>query len=144
MVTFTNRFKRDLVAESQRNNFQSELVIMDTDDQITQYVPAHNDNNDNYVLVSKLSQHLSRPTEGDWTLLKQVLRYLKGTVDLKMNFSKTNSELQLVGYSDADWASSVEDRRSTTGYYFQLNSKGPAHSLPSPYLSTSYGSVQGG
>ena len=82
-------------------------------------------------IVSKLSQHLSRPTEGDWTLLKQVLRYLKGTVDLKMNFSKTNSELQLVGYSDADWASSVEDRRSTTGYYFQLNSEGPAISWKS-------------
>ena len=82
-------------------------------------------------IVSKLSQHLSRPTEGDWTLLKQVMRYLKGTSDFKMNFSKTNSDLRLVGYSDADWASSVEDRRSTTGYYFQLNVEGPAISWKS-------------
>ena len=82
-------------------------------------------------IVSKLSQHLSRPTEGDWTLLKQVMRYVKGTIDSKLHFTKCSTKMELVGYSDADWASSVEDRRSTTGYYFQLNSEGPAISWKS-------------
>ena len=81
-------------------------------------------------VVTKLSQHLSRPTTGDWALLKQVMRYIKGTINYKLNFMK-HDKLQLVGYSDADWASSEEDRRSTTGYYFCLNNVGPAISWKS-------------
>ena len=33
--------------------------------------------------------------------------------------------LAILGYSDSDWASSKEDRRSTTGYCFSLNKDGP-------------------
>ena len=79
--------------------------------------------------VTRLSQRLSRPGSGDWVLLKQVLRYIKGTIEHRLHFTK--SELKLVCYSDADWASSVEDRRSTTGYYFSLSSHGPAISWKS-------------
>lgn len=39
-------------------------------------------------VVTKLSQHLSRPTAGDWALLKQVLRYIKGTLHYKLYFRK--------------------------------------------------------
>ena len=81
-------------------------------------------------VVTRLSQHLSKPTEGDWTLLKQVLRYIKGTLDQKLYFKKSESSLKVFAYSDSDWASS-EDRRSTTGYYFALNEAGPAISWKS-------------
>lgn len=30
--------------------------------------------------------------------------------------------MTLVGYSDSDWAGSVEDRKSTSGWYFSLGS----------------------
>ena len=82
-------------------------------------------------IVSKLSQHLSRPTEGDWTLLKQVLRYIKGTMNYSLCFTKSISPMKIVGYSDSDWASCSEDRRSITGYYFRLNDEGPAISWKS-------------
>ena len=75
--------------------------------------------------VSKLSQHLSNPEPTDWVMLKHVLKYVKGTVDQKLRYSKSSNGLNLLGYSDSDWASSIEDRRSTTGYYFALNASGP-------------------
>ena len=81
-------------------------------------------------VVTRLSQHLSRPTAGDWALLKQVLRYIKGTIDSKLYFRKSKNNLKLVAYSDADWASS-EDRRSTTGYLFCLSDVGPSISWKS-------------
>ena len=44
-------------------------------------------------------------------MAKQVLRYLKGTYDKCLKFVK-GPQLELVGYSDSDWAMS-DDRRST-------------------------------
>ena len=77
-------------------------------------------------IVTKLSQRLSNPGKGEWILIKQVLRYIKGTLDYKLSFSKSKNGLKLVAYSDSDWASSEDDRRSVTGYYFSLNEDGPA------------------
>ncbi|PIK49002.1 hypothetical protein BSL78_14108 [Apostichopus japonicus] len=56
---------------------------------------------------------------------KHVLRYLKGTIDHKLCFKKSSQPLSLLAYSDSDWGSSVEDRRSTTGYCFSLTGDGP-------------------
>jgi hypothetical protein len=37
-------------------------------------------------------------------------------------FYETKSELQVHGYTDADWASNVSDRRSTSGFLFSFGS----------------------
>ena len=74
--------------------------------------------------VTKLSQHLSAPTVTNLKTAKHVLRYLKGTSDKGLVFKKSNQSLSLIGYCDADWGSS-EDRRSITGYGFQMNENGP-------------------
>ncbi|KAG8482529.1 hypothetical protein CXB51_024309 [Gossypium anomalum] len=68
--------------------------------------------------VNKLSQYMNLPNETHWRAVKRVLRYLVGTVDYGLCFSKGQPEV--VCYSDADWASSMEDRRSTTGYVVYL------------------------
>ncbi|KAA3486344.1 pleiotropic drug resistance protein 3-like [Gossypium australe] len=52
---------------------------------------------------------------------KRVLRYIKGTLSYEVKFEKGN-ELRLVGYSDSDWAGSVDDMKSTSGYFFTLGS----------------------
>ncbi|XP_016729168.1 secreted RxLR effector protein 161-like [Gossypium hirsutum] len=68
--------------------------------------------------VNKLSQYMNLPSENHWKAVKRVLKYLSGTIDHGLYFSK--GQAKVVCYSDADWASSVEDRRSTTGYAMYL------------------------
>lgn len=68
------------------------------------------------VSASILGRKVCAPTEEDWTAAKRVLRYLKATKSIRLQY---NSETQkLVGFSDADWAGDVTTRRSTTGYVF--------------------------
>ncbi|KAA3456249.1 Retrovirus-related Pol polyprotein from transposon TNT 1-94 [Gossypium australe] len=68
--------------------------------------------------VNKLSRYMNLQSEMHLRAVKRVLRYLVGTVDHGLYFSKGRAEL--VCYSDAYWASSIEDRRSTTGYVVYL------------------------
>ncbi|KAL9987803.1 hypothetical protein ACROYT_G002165 [Oculina patagonica] len=76
-------------------------------------------------VVTKLSQFLTNPTKEHWVAVKHVLRYLKGTLDFELCYRKCDNGLTLIGYSDADWASSTDDRRSISGYCFSLNKAGP-------------------
>jgi hypothetical protein len=69
--------------------------------------------------TSILSRRISAPRQCDWTAVKRVIRYLKETINLKLKLEAGN-ELQLVGYVDADWAGDRSDRKSTSGYLFQL------------------------
>jgi hypothetical protein len=68
---------------------------------------------------------LSKPLKEHWVVAKHVLRYLKGTLDYQLSNRKCENDLALIGYSDADWASSTDDRRSTTGYCLSLTKAGP-------------------
>ena len=67
--------------------------------------------------VGVVSQYMSSPQQPHWTAVKRILRYLKGTIDYSLQFGG-NHHVTYCGYSDADWAGNVEDRRSTTGYTF--------------------------
>ena len=54
-----------------------------------------------------------------WTAAKRVLRYVKGTLDFGILYSR-RKDLRLCGYTDSDWAGYVNDRKSTSGYVFSL------------------------
>ena len=69
--------------------------------------------------VSKLSQYLQDPTIEHWSACKHALRYLKGTNQLGLHF-KLALRLNLECFLDADWASNLDDRRSTSGHYVFL------------------------
>ena len=53
------------------------------------------------------------------TAAKRVLKYLKQTRDLNLTYVKNTPEA-IIGYSDADWAGDVTDRRATSGNVFLL------------------------
>lgn len=82
-------------------------------------------------VVNKLSQHIAEPKQQHWAAVKHLLRYLKGTMDQELHSQKSEERLQLEGFSDADWAADKNDRRSTTGYCFNLNENGPVISWKS-------------
>lgn len=73
-------------------------------------------------VVNKLSQFLQQPTDIHWLACKHLLRYLKGTHTLALNFTLSTS-LVFTGFANADWASCPDDRRSTGGHciYFGSN-----------------------
>lgn len=72
-------------------------------------------------IVTKLSQYMANPNSNHLTAAKHVLRYIKGTVEFGLCYRKVNSSLKLLAYCDADWGASVTDRRSITGFAFQLS-----------------------
>jgi hypothetical protein len=69
--------------------------------------------------VSHLGQFNNCYGEEHWTAAKRVLRYLKGTADLRLVYDLDSEPL--TGFIDADWGSCTEDRRSFIGYIFLLN-----------------------
>lgn len=68
--------------------------------------------------VGVLSRYNTNYGRAHWTAVKRVLRYLKGTIDMKLTFQPGDID-ELIGYCDADWAGDLDKRRSTTGYMFQ-------------------------
>ena len=47
--------------------------------------------------------------------MKRILRYLRGTTSHGLDITRSSS-FALHGFTNADWAGSVEDRKSTGGY----------------------------
>ena len=75
--------------------------------------------------VNILSRHMNAQTNQHWMCGKRLLRCLQGSKGLKLTYTKEDS-YDLVGESDADWSGDVNDRKSTTGYYFKLSGRGAA------------------
>ena len=67
--------------------------------------------------VGMVSKHNSKPTEAYLTAAKQILRYLKSTLNFALKYQKSENGL-LIGYCDADWANDPDDRHFTTGHLF--------------------------
>src|ERR1700733_10096268 len=71
--------------------------------------------------VSLISRFMERPKEAHWQAAKRILRYVKGTKRFGILYN-VSEHSDLVGYTDSDWAGSVDDRKSTSGYVFHMGS----------------------
>lgn len=65
------------------------------------------------LVISKLSQFCSNPGERHWIEAKRVLRYLSGTKRFALTYKNSRPDLTI--WSDADWGSDLDDRKSFSG-----------------------------
>ena len=66
-------------------------------------------------LMRVVSQFMHSPYEGHLEAVYRILRYLKDTPRKGLCFKK-GVQRTIEAYTDADWAGSVTDRKSTSGY----------------------------
>ena len=66
--------------------------------------------------VSVVSQYMHNPSEDHMNAVIRILRYLKSAPGKGLVFRKYGN-LKTTGYTDADWAGNITDRRSTSGYF---------------------------
>ena len=84
--------------------------------------------------VSQLSRVMSCPTQENLALARQVIKYIIGSLDLKITYrpdnpndpmSETNNELMM--FTDSDWATSVDTRCSHGCYILMFAGAAIAH-----------------
>ncbi|KAK2966785.1 hypothetical protein RJ640_022744 [Escallonia rubra] len=70
-------------------------------------------------VVGMLGRYQINPGMGHWKAAKKVMRYLQGTKDFMLTYRKSDN-LEVIGYSDSDYAGCVDTLKSTSGYVFML------------------------
>lgn len=71
--------------------------------------------------VGIISRFMENPTTMHFNAAKRILRYINGTLNYGLMYTKNSGNSILTGYSDSDLAGQVEDRKSTGGMVFYLN-----------------------
>lgn len=69
--------------------------------------------------VNTVSRFNNKHSDEHWQAVKRIFRYLKGTINMKLRYSKA-PDFKIHAYSDADWGGDLEKRRSCTGYMISL------------------------
>ena len=72
--------------------------------------------------VGVFSRFMHNPSKLHLGAAKRVLRYVAGTVEFGIWYSKV-SNFKLISFTDSDWAGCLDDRKSTTGVLFSLGSR---------------------
>src|ERR1044072_9838591 len=71
--------------------------------------------------VSVLSRFLHCASKEHFKAAKRVPRYVKGTINFGVMF-ECHKFVEFHGFSDSDWAGSIDDMKNTSGYCFTLGS----------------------
>ena len=67
-------------------------------------------------VVGMLGRYQSNLSIEHWKVVKKVLRYLQGTKNNLLTYRKPNN-LEIIGYSDSDYAGYKDTRRFTLCFY---------------------------
>ena len=66
--------------------------------------------------VGMVSRYQSDPGEEHWTTVKHIFKYLRRTRDYMLVYQ--DESLEPIGYTDSDFQSDIDSRKSTSGYVF--------------------------
>ncbi|KAL4011886.1 hypothetical protein IC575_028950 [Cucumis melo] len=69
--------------------------------------------------VGIVSRYQSNPGRDHWTTVKNILKYLRRTKDYMLVYG--SKDLILIGYTDSDFQTDKDARKSTSGSVFTLN-----------------------
>jgi hypothetical protein len=67
-----------------------------------------------------MSRHQSNYGEAHWTIVKNILKYLRRTKEVFLVFGG-EEELVVKGYNDASFQTDADDSKSQSGFVFYLN-----------------------
>ena len=70
--------------------------------------------------VGVLARFNSNPGPLHWKAVKHLLRYLKGTMDIKLVYGPSDSSEPFITYTDADHGGNPDNGRSTGGYLVRI------------------------
>ena len=70
-------------------------------------------------IVGMLGRYMSNPGVDHWKAAKRVMRYLQRTKEYMLTYQRSDI-LEIIGYSDSDFAGCLDSKRSTSGYVFLL------------------------
>ena len=71
--------------------------------------------------VGCASKFLESPKEQHWTMVKRILKYLKGTTSMGIRYNAAGMTGKLESYCDADYAGDETTRRSVSGIVFKFS-----------------------
>ncbi|XP_062085356.1 secreted RxLR effector protein 161-like [Humulus lupulus] len=69
--------------------------------------------------VGLCARYQANPKQSHLTAVKRIFKYLAETIEFGLWYS-CDTNMSLVGYSDSDWAGSLDDRKSTYGGCFYI------------------------
>ena len=69
--------------------------------------------------VQYVSRFANNPSSLHWSAVKRIFQYVSYTKSLGLTFSR-QGEVRIHGYSDSDWETCVDTRRSTSGYVVKM------------------------
>jgi hypothetical protein len=67
-----------------------------------------------------MSRHMQAPAKEHWAAAKQILRYVRGTLEYGCCY-KGGRDAVLIGYSDSNHTGDINDKKSTSGIIFFLD-----------------------
>ncbi|XP_057452874.1 secreted RxLR effector protein 161-like [Lotus japonicus] len=70
-------------------------------------------------IVGMLGRYLSNPGIDHWKAAKRVMKYLQRTKDYMLTYRRSD-QLEIIGYSDSNFAGCQDSKRSTSSYIYML------------------------
>jgi hypothetical protein len=75
--------------------------------------------------MSLISRFMETPKSTHWQAGKRILRYVARTTNFGIRYT-SSLNFELIGYTDSDFAGSIDDKKNTSRYIFSLRSKAVA------------------